>query len=121
MFKRILFIGLGGAGQRHLRIISGILPNAELIAYRQLEKTPLLNSDFSVNSDSTIESKYNIDIYHDLNNAYKRNPDLVIISTPTSLHCEHIIKASEEGVAIIVEKPGSINSLEASLECDSSM
>ena len=114
MFKRVLFIGLGGAGQRHLRIISRILPNAELIAYRQLEKTPLLNSDFSVNSDSTIESKYNIDIYHDLNNAYKRNPDLVIISTPTSLHCEHIIKASEEGVAIIVEKPGSINSLEAS-------
>ena len=114
MFKRILFIGLGGAGQRHLRIISGILPNAELIAYRQLEKTPLLNPDFSVNSDSTLESKYKIGIYHDLNDAYKRKPDLVIISTPTSLHCEHIIRASNEGAAIIVEKPGSINHLEAS-------
>ena len=113
MFKKILFIGLGGAGQRHLRIISGILPNAQLIAYRQLEKTPLLNSDFSINLDSTIKSEYKIDIYHDLNDAYERKPDLVIISTPTSLHYEHIIRASSEGAAIIVEKPGSINKLEA--------
>ena len=54
MFNKILFIGLGGAGQRHLRVIKNILPNAQLTAYRQLYKTPYLNSNFTVNEDLSI-------------------------------------------------------------------
>ena len=46
MLNRILFIGLGGAGQRQLRLFRENLPNVDLIAYRSANKTPLLNSDF---------------------------------------------------------------------------
>ena len=114
MFNRVLFIGLGGAGQRHLRVVNKLMPKAKLMAYRQLNKTPLLNSDFSINKNSSIESEYNIDIYDDLNKSYQRSPDLVIISTPTSLHFDHIIRASNEGASIIVEKPGCVNKNQAS-------
>ena len=113
MFNKILFIGLGGAGQRHLRIIKKILPNAQLTAYRQLYKTPHLNSDFTVNKDSSISKEYDVKIYDKLDDAYMNKPNLVVISTPTSMHYEHIKKASEERASIIVEKPGSVNKLEA--------
>jgi len=113
MHKRILYIGLGGAGQRHLRIIKKILPEAICFAFRARNKTPLLNSDFSVNTNITLEEKYGINIYNDLDEAYLNKPDLVIISTPTSMHYEHIKRASNEGAAIIVEKPGSISYKEA--------
>ena len=113
MFNKILFIGLGGAGQRHLRIIKNILPNAQLTAYRQLYKTPYLNSNFTVNQDLSISEEYGIKIYDTLDDAYMNKPNLVVISTPTSMHYKHIKKASEERASIIVEKPGSVNKLEA--------
>jgi predicted dehydrogenase len=113
MFRKILFIGLGGAGQRHLRIVKKIMPNASCLAYRQLKKTPLLNSDFSINSNTSLKDYYGIDVYDDIDAAYANNPDLVIISVPTSMHYEHIIRASNEGASILVEKPGSVNYKEA--------
>jgi len=111
--NKVLFIGLGGAGQRHLRVIRHALPSVNIIAYRQTSKTPLLNIDFSVNNDSTLEDKYNIIVYDDLDQAYEQKPDLVVIATPTSLHYEHIIRASNEGAAVIVEKPGCMTHNEA--------
>ena len=45
--SKFLFIGLGGAGQRHLRIFRELLPNAEFYGYRTTKKTPLLNNDFT--------------------------------------------------------------------------
>lgn len=106
-FERILFIGLGGAGQRHLRIFHKLLPNAELIAYRSAEKTPLLNTDFSVNVNEDIERKYGLKIYKDLNLAFNRKPDLTVISTPTSKHLEPMILAAKAQSSVFVEKPWS--------------
>ena len=62
MFKRILFIGLGGAGQRHLRLFKEALlgEDVEFIAYRSTRKTPLLNPDFSTNLEESIENFYKI-------------------------------------------------------------
>ena len=51
-YKKILFIGLGGAGQRHLRVFYDLLPSTtEFYAFRSKKTTPLLNSDFSVNKN----------------------------------------------------------------------
>ena len=46
--NNILFLGLGGAGQRHLRIFSKFLPKANLYAWRAKKKTPTLNENFTV-------------------------------------------------------------------------
>ena len=111
MLNRVLFIGLGGAGQRHLRLFRENLPNADLIAYRSTNKTPLLNSDFSVNQNESIEDVYQIKIYNNLKEVLALKPDLVVISTPSSMHLEYAQLCAEKSINVFVEKPIS-NSLE---------
>jgi len=109
-YKKILFIGLGGAGQRHLRIFKELLPeDTEFIGYRRTNKTPLLNKDFSVNSKSTLKEQYNIILYNSFSEALKQDPDLIVISNPTSLHYDAAKAAAEMGTAIFIEKPFSHN------------
>ena len=111
MFKRILFIGLGGAGQRHLRLFKEALLGeaVEFIAYRSTRKTPLLNPDFSTNLEESIENFYKIKVYTDINNALNTEPDLAVISTPTSTHLEYAQLCASKGINIFVEKPFSHN------------
>jgi len=112
MLNRILFIGLGGAGQRHLRLFKENLidSDVELIAYRSINKTPLLNSDFSVNQKDSIEDVYQIKIFNNLEDVLALKPDLVVISTPSSMHLEYAQLCASKGINIFVEKPIS-NSL----------
>ena len=109
MYKCILFLGLGGAGQRHLRILREKLPNVKMIGARRTGNTPVLNSDFTVKNGATLESEYDIEFFKDVNEAYEQNPDLVVIATPTFNHAENIIKAAKHKVNILVEKPGAMN------------
>jgi len=108
--RKIFLVGLGGAGQRHLRIFREFLPlETEFSAYRSIRKTPLLNRDFSVNNDSAIEKKYNIKLFNSLEEGLDNNPDLVVISTPSSLHFDVAKKAAQRNINIFVEKPFSHN------------
>ena len=109
MYKCILFLGLGGAGQRHLRILRERLPNVRMIGARRTGNTPVLNSDFTVKNGATLESEYDIEFFKDVNEAYEQNPDLVVIATPTFDHAESIIKAAKHKANILVEKPGAMN------------
>jgi predicted dehydrogenase len=104
--SKVLFIGLGGAGQRHLRILKNLLPeDVEFFSYRRIGKTPLLNSDFTVDKTRSIEEKFNIKMLNSLNEAFEVSPELTVISTPTSCHRESLMMAMEAGSSIIVEKP----------------
>jgi len=108
--KKIFFVGLGGAGQRHLRIFDELLPDdTEFSAYRSTRKTPLLNSDFSVNNKNTLEEKYDLQIFDSLEEGFANKPDLVVVSTPSSLHYDVVKKAAERKINIFVEKPFSHN------------
>jgi predicted dehydrogenase len=109
VYKCILFLGLGGAGQRHLRILRERLPNVRMIGARRTGNTPVLNSDFTVKNGATLESEYDIEFFKDVNEAYEQNPDLVVIATPTFDHAESIIKAAKHKANILVEKPGAMN------------
>ena len=107
-YKKILFIGLGGAGQRHLRILYDLLPNStQFFAFRSKSTTPLLNADFTVNSKSTLKKEYNLTELDSIESAFSNKPDLTVISTPSSLHVEYMMKAIKSGSAIFVEKPWS--------------
>jgi predicted dehydrogenase len=107
MLKRILFIGLGGAGQRHLRLFKKNFKdkNVEFLAYRSTNKTPLLNSDFSVNQNDSIENFYGIKMLNNLDEAIGLKPDLAVISTPSSMHLEYAQLCVERHINIFVEKP----------------
>jgi predicted dehydrogenase len=109
-YKKILFIGLGGAGQRHLRILYDLLPKStDFFAFRSKSTTPLLNADFTVNSKSTLKKEYNLTELDSVESAFSIKPDLTVISTPSSLHVEYMMKAVENGSAVFVEKPWSNN------------
>ena len=106
MLNRILFIGLGGAGQRHLRLFKKLDgENVEFIAYRSTKKTPLLNSDFTVNEKGTFESLYNLKTFDNINKALELKPNLAVISTPSSMHLEYAQLCADHNINIFVEKP----------------
>lgn len=108
--KKILFIGLGGAGQRHLRHFKGLLPNnVEFSAYRRMKKTPFLNNDFSINRQQTVEERYQVKLFDTLEAALSNLPNIIVISTPSSLHYNLARKAAELGIHIFIEKPFSHN------------
>lgn len=108
--NKILFVGLGGAGQRHLRIFRDLLPpETEFSAFRAIKKTPLLKSDFSIDMDSTVEKQFALKLFNSLEEAFDNNPDLIVISTPTSLHYEVARLAAERSIDIFIEKPFSHN------------
>lgn len=119
MFKRILFIGLGGAGQRHLRLFRQNTTNkTELIAFRKTSKTPVLNPDFTINQTDSLEELYGVKIYSNLDKAIETKPDLAVISTPSSLHIDYAIFCAKKNINIFIEKPLS-NSLEGLDELES--
>lgn len=108
--NKIFFVGLGGAGQRHLRIFKNLLPKkVEFSAYRAKNKTPLLNADFTVNNKSSIEEQYNLILFDSLNAGLENCPDLIVISTPSSLHYEVASMSAKRGINIFIEKPFSHN------------
>ena len=105
-FSKVLFVGLGGAGQRHLRILRKLLPSSTLFsAYRKTGVTPLLRSDFTVDSQSTVESAYQLRMFDSLEAAFVDGPNLTVISTPTFFHREPMMRAMECGSGVLVEKP----------------
>ena len=102
-FKKVLFVGLGGAGQRHIRIFRQLLPKSTIFtAYRRTGKTPLLRSDFSVEVSNTVELAYDLRLFDSLDAAFEDAPDLVVISTPTSCHLEPMMMAIKANCGIFV-------------------
>ena len=107
--NKILFLGLGGAGQRHLRIFRSLLDNSvEFSAYRKTNKTPTLNSDFTVNDEVDISEKYSLKLFDSFEESLKNKPDLIVISTPSSLHYVEALKAAQNKIHLFVEKTCSV-------------
>ena len=109
MIDKVLFVGLGGAGQRHLRILSARLPHARLSAFRRTLTTPALNADFSLDVGKTLEQAYDLTYVDNMAAGLADTPDLVVISTPTALHLEPLLAAAHRGTGILLEKPWSSN------------
>jgi len=105
-FGKVLFVGLGGAGQRHLRILRQLLPEGTAFtAYRRTGRTPFLRPDFTVHEGNNLESAYNLKIFDSLESAFDDRPDLTVVSTPSSCHREPMMMAMEAGSGVLVEKP----------------
>ena len=93
----ILFIGLGGAGQRHARILRKILPENKFFALRKRNSSPLLNANFTIDNSSKIEDKYKIKSFYNENDLKIINPKITIISTPTIYHTKYSLLAQKLG------------------------
>lgn len=109
---RVLFIGLGGIGQRHLRIIRKLnLPNLEIIAFRERGLTAVINDRLNIESDLNIEKLHNIQVFTKLEEALAQNPEVTFVCNPTSKHLAVAISAANHGSDLFIEKALS-NSME---------
>ncbi|MBL4889893.1 MAG: Gfo/Idh/MocA family oxidoreductase [Candidatus Lindowbacteria bacterium] len=116
---KALFIGLGGAGQRHLRNLKEFMKDdLEVHAYRQLARKFEIGTDLSTDSTINIEEKYSIQTHDSLQNALAQAPDAVFISNPTAHHIPAALQAARAQCHLFIEKPLS-HSLESLEELES--
>jgi len=110
-----LVIGLGSAGQRHLRVLQKSWENkAKIYAYRGSHKRGLIsegldNENFSINP---------IDFYkateiNTISELSTNTWDLAIIATPPDSHYLYVKKIIKNSKRILVEKPLSTKATEA--------
>ncbi len=103
---KILILGLGGIGQRHLRNLRTLRgDDVEIIAVNRNPHPPVLTDQLKVEEGADLEEKYNVRIFPELSQALARKPQAVVVCTPTSLHLPAAILAAREGCALFIEKP----------------
>ncbi|MEI6610048.1 MAG: Gfo/Idh/MocA family oxidoreductase [Deltaproteobacteria bacterium] len=107
---KILMVGLGGIGQRHLRNLNAILgAEAEFLAYRVRRLKHVVTDTLEIQSGGNIEEKYNIRSFSDLDEALAQKPEVVFICNPSSMHLPIAIKSAQQGCHLFLEKPLSHN------------
>jgi predicted dehydrogenase len=97
--KRILIVGQGSIGKRHLRIARTILPNADIgvLAHRNLDHVP----QFA-----------NI-VFLGLEEALIFRPHMAVIASPAPFHLVTAQALAQAGTHLLIEKPLSVSLLGA--------
>ena len=95
--KKILIIGLGSIGQRHLENIK----KNKNIRYIKIGTVTTGKG----NKNIPINLKKNLLIFNSYNEALKWKPTHLIISNPTSLHKKILTKFANNKIKIFIEKP----------------
>jgi len=107
---RILFVGLGSIGQRHLRNLRNIWGNkVETLAYRSIGRNIKISEDRTIQLDVDLERVYNTRNFTDYEKALGQNPDAVFITCPTKLHIPMALTAAKHNCHLFIEKPLSDN------------
>jgi predicted dehydrogenase len=103
---KILIAGLGGIGQRHLRNLRTLLcAGAEIRAVDLRRNIPVLTDQLTVQAGATLEEKYNLRIYSDLEPALEWKPEVVFVCNPTSQHVPTALRAAQADCHLFIEKP----------------
>jgi predicted dehydrogenase len=103
---KILFIGLGSIGQRHLRNLRRLVGDSvQVIAYRVQREAPVLNDLLQVQEGVDLAERYDVLEFDDLDEALNEKPDIAFITNPTSQHIETALRAARAGCHLFIEKP----------------
>ena len=104
--EKVLFVGLGGIGQRHLRNLIQIKGNCvQVYAFRKRKAQFVLNSKLEIIENEELNAKYGIICVNSLEDAFQKGVDTVFICNPTSMHMEVLEKAIKAGCNVFIEKP----------------
>jgi predicted dehydrogenase len=103
---RFLIAGLGGIGQRHVRNLRNLVgPEAEILAYRVRGESPALTDSLGVDPGASLDDRYGLRVFTDLDAALGEGPDAVLVCNPSSLHVSTALQAAQAGCALFIEKP----------------
>ncbi len=91
MLNRILIVGLGSIGKRHLRLARELLPNADIRVLRHQATNEV--HEYSNGSFSSIEESI----------AFA--PQMAVIASPATFHIAIAQALAEAGVHLLIEKP----------------
>jgi predicted dehydrogenase len=91
VINRILIVGLGSIGKRHLRLARKLLPQSEIAVLRH-------------KVDLTIPEGAN-HIFSTMAEALAFAPQLAVIANPASFHLSAAMPLAEAGVHLLIEKP----------------
>lgn len=96
MINRILIVGLGSIGKRHLRLARKLLPQAEIAVFRH--KIDLVVPE---GADHIFSNMSEILVFA---------PKLAVIASPATFHLSTAMQLAEAGVHLLIEKPLSATS-----------
>ncbi|MBI4436397.1 MAG: Gfo/Idh/MocA family oxidoreductase [Candidatus Omnitrophica bacterium] len=103
---KVLMVGLGGVGQRHLRNLKILIPNdLEVVAYRVRRSPAVISNTLAVEGGISLEEKYHIRAYTDLQKALEEEPEATFIANPSSLHIPVAREVAKAGCHLFIEKP----------------
>lgn len=107
---KILMIGLGGIGQRHLRNLRALLGDTlEVLAYRVRRHSTVLTDKLQIEPGSSLEEKYGVTVFDNLDAALAQKSDAAFVCNPSSLHVTAALAAVRAGCHSFIEKPLSHN------------
>lgn len=105
---KVLMIGLGSIGQRHVRNLRRVLGDrCEISAYRVRRLQQTFSDTMQIRDGVNLEEEYHIKVFEDLEEALDAGPDLVFVTNITSKHMECALAAARKGCHIFLEKPVS--------------
>jgi predicted dehydrogenase len=103
---KVLIAGLGSIGQRHLRNLRMLLGDgADILAHRVVRRDHVIADDMTIVPGETVEQRYGVRVFDELDAALAERPAAVFVCNPTSLHAETAIAALEAGCHVFIEKP----------------
>jgi len=103
---KILFIGLGSIGQRHLRnVCAKFGSRATILAYRVRNLNRTISPNLTVDENVEFIKNYSVEVFTDLDKALTQKPDAAFICNPSSLHVPACLSVAKAGCDFFVEKP----------------
>lgn len=103
---KVLIVGLGSIGQRHLRNLRHILGDeTEILAYRSRGRNIKIREDLTAEFGIDLGMAYNIRVFTDYAEALEQAPDAAFITCPTRLHVPMALTAAKHNCHLLIEKP----------------
>lgn len=90
---RVLMVGTGSIGRRHMASLRSLVPNVEFDVLREFGR-----------SRETSELG-RVDVVGTLDEALARQPHMMVIANPSSMHLRPLLAAIEAGIPFYAEKP----------------
>jgi len=91
LLNRVLIVGLGSIGKRHLRLARKLLPDADIRTLRHQESALIPE-----NADGC---------FSNLEQAIEFSPQLAVIASPSTFHMSAALPLAQAGVHLLIEKP----------------